>query len=218
MSFIYLITSPSSKVYVGQATVLLQDKIRWYKKLEKYDNTDRKIANAIKKYGWDNMKFEVIEENFEWTKPQLNIREIYWIKHYNSINQGYNMTIGGDGVDSMLARELALTHHRTMSKEKKQQRSENISIGQQKRFTDTPDSDITKQRKSDAHKGKYIIEAPDGRIWTTTIGLKLFAEQYTDELGITYWQLFNAYRKCYDNTIVTTIRKNHNKWRVTRVY
>ena len=80
--FIYLITSPSSKSYVGQSSVLLEDKIRWYKKVEKYDKTDRKIANAIKKYGWENMKFEVIEENPKWSKKQLNAKEIQWIKYY----------------------------------------------------------------------------------------------------------------------------------------
>jgi len=215
--YIYLITSPSSKPYIGQSTVLLEDKIRWYKKLEKYDKTDRKIANAIKKYGWENMKFEVIEENPKWTKKQLDAREIHWIKYYNSIEQGYNMTKGGDGVNSELARELALKHHQTMSEDKKQQRSKNCSKGQKKRFQESPETTITKQRKSDAHKGKYRIESPDGRIWETDIGLKDFAKKYENELGIGYWRLFNAYRKCYNNTKVTTIRKNYNNWKVTRI-
>lgn len=215
--YIYLITSPSSKVYVGQSMILIEQKINSYRRLEKYDKTDRKIANAIRKYGWENMKFEVIESSNSWTKDQLNEREIYWISYYNSIDNGYNMTIGGDGVDSNLARQLALKHHETMSVEKKQQRSDNCSVGQRSRYKNTPDSDVTKQRKSDAHKGKYLIESPDGRIWETNIGLKDFAEQHSNELGINYWKLFNAYRKCYNNTQVTKIRKDHNNWKVTRI-
>ena len=215
--FIYLITSPSSKVYVGQSTVSVEEKERWYLRLEKYDKTDRKVANAIKKYGWQNMKFEIIEQDDAWTKEQLNEREIHWIQHYNSINEGYNMTIGGDGVDSTLARELATKHHRTMSPEKKAQRSANCSVGQKQRYATTPDSDETKRRKSDAHKGKYLIESPDGRIWETDLGLKDFAKLHENELKIGYWQLFGAYRKCYNNTVTTRNRKDNNHWKVKRI-
>lgn len=215
--YIYLITSPSSKVYVGQSMILIEQKINSYRRLEKYDKTDRKIANAIRKYSWKEMKFEVIESSDSWTKEQLNEREIYWISYYNSVDNGYNMTIGGDGVDSELARQLALRHHTTMSIEKKQQRSANCSAGQRNRYKNDPDSNVTKQRKSDSHKGKYLIESPDGRVWETDIGLKDFAEKYSNELGINYWKLFNAYRKCYNNIQVTKIRKDHNNWKVTRI-
>lgn len=215
--FIYLITSPSSKSYVGQSSVVLEDKIRWYKKLEKYDKTDRKIANAIKKYGWENMKFEVIEENSKWSKKQLNAKEIQWIKYYNSVKKGYNMTTGGDGVDSVLARKLALKHHKDMSPKKKEQRSANCSKGQKLRYANTPDSIETRQRKSNSHKGKYLIESPDGKIWETNLGLKDFARLYENELKIGYWQLFYAYKKCYNNTVTTRNRKDNNIWKVKRI-
>lgn len=215
--FIYLITSPSSKVYVGQSTVPFSEKEKWYIKMEKYDKTDRKVANAIKKYGWQNMKFEVIEQDDSWTKDQINEREIFWIQYYNSVNEGYNMTAGGDGVDSSLARKLALKHHQTMSPKKKEQRSANCSRGQKQRYATSPDTEETKKRKSDAHKGKYLIESPDGQIWETKLGLKDFAKEHENELKIGYWQLFNAYRKCYNNTVTTRNRKDNNLWKVKRI-
>lgn len=215
--FIYLITSPSSKIYVGQSTVPIKEKEKWYIKLEKYDKTDRKIANAIKKYGWQNMKFEVIEQDDNWTKEQLNEREIFWIQQYDAVNKGYNMTTGGDGVDSALAQKLALRHHRLMSPEKKAIRSVNCSKGQKQRYAANSDTNATKQRKSNAHKGTYIIESPDGRIWETKLGLKDFAKIYENEIQITYWALFNAYRKCYSNVTTQRARKDNNKWKVTRL-
>lgn len=217
MKYIYLITSPSGKQYVGQSKVSYNKKKYWYSLLEYKDTTDRKIVNAIRKYTWNNMQFEVIERNDNWTKEELNHREIYWIAHYNSVAAGYNMTKGGDGVDSECARNNALKHHATMTGEKKAERSKNCSAGQKKRFAETPESDLTKQKKSEAHKGAYRIESPDGRVWTTNIGLKDFAEQYKNELKISYWQLFSAYRKCYNNTVTVRKRKNQNNWKVTRI-
>lgn len=91
------------------------------------------------------------------------------------------------------------------------------SAAQTKRFLGSPDSTATKKRKSDAHKGTYIIESPDGRIWVTDQGLKDFAELYKNELTVTYWQLFNAYRKCYNKLSTYKKRKDNNTWKVTRL-
>jgi len=217
MKYIYLITSPSNKQYIGQSKVSIKSKLKSYRDLAKNIKSNRKIANAIQKYGWDNMKFEIIEQSVDWTPEQLNNREIYWIAKYNSLNVGYNMTLGGEGVDSETARKNALNHHATMSEKQKKARAQNCSNGQKHRYKETPDSDQTKKRKSDSHNGSYRIEAPDGRVWQTDIGLKGFAEQYKNEIKISYWRLFGAYRKCYTNTIVLRKRKDNNNWKVTRL-
>lgn len=63
---------------------------------------NKRLDSAIKHYGEENFIVEIIEEC---DKELLNEREIYWIAYYHTyINdpqcQGYNMTKGGDGVDS----------------------------------------------------------------------------------------------------------------------
>ena len=54
------------------------------------------IISALKKYGKENFKKEVLEEctNYD----ELNEKEKYWIKHFNSTdsNIGYNIREGGD--------------------------------------------------------------------------------------------------------------------------
>lgn len=49
------------------------------------------LYRAFDKYGIDNFSFEIIEivENY-------NEREKYWIQYYNSFQDGYNMTEGGE--------------------------------------------------------------------------------------------------------------------------
>ena len=57
------------------------------------------IDGAIRKYGKNNFSVEVLEECQE---NLLDERERYYIKYYNSYNEGYNLTLGGqDGIGSL---------------------------------------------------------------------------------------------------------------------
>lgn len=47
----------------------------------------------MKKYGIENFHIELIEET-----DNPNERECYWIEYYGSFKNGYNATLGGDGV------------------------------------------------------------------------------------------------------------------------
>ena len=96
---IYKLTSPSNKVYIGQTTNL-KDRKRCLK------NPNKRYAgivlmNAIKKYGIENFKYEIIIQIYDSDKYKLRDRldelEIYYIKKYNSYKKGYNMTVGGSG-------------------------------------------------------------------------------------------------------------------------
>lgn len=51
------------------------------------------IHKAIRKYGESNFELIVLEEC---SQEELNEREIYWIEYYDTYNDGYNQTIGGD--------------------------------------------------------------------------------------------------------------------------
>lgn len=159
------------------------------------------------------MSFKIIERNDDWSSKELNDREIYWIKEYNTLREGYNSTSGGDGHDS----ESAKLFWQNVSIEWKQKRAANCSLAQKRRYEKSQDSDETKKRKSDSHKGSYKITSPSGQEWTTDLGLKEFAETYKDEIQITYWQLFSAYRKCYNTTQTVVKRKNENLWKVIRI-
>nr|WP_257150429.1 NUMOD3 domain-containing DNA-binding protein [Bacillus thuringiensis] len=57
----------------------------------------------IRKYGWDNFKWAIVEifppmSNKEEYKTFLDEREAYWIAFYDSYRKGYNITKGGKGV------------------------------------------------------------------------------------------------------------------------
>ena len=81
-----------------------------------YYGSGKRLKLAIKKYGIDNFKKEIIEicNNLE----QLNDRERFWIKELNAINEGYNISLGGDGGDTISnnprKKEIAKIHSQKM--------------------------------------------------------------------------------------------------------
>lgn len=102
---IYLVTNlVNNKKYVGQVLQRRGYKLRFYEHLvgTKYANTHL-LSNAIKKYGEENFKVELIEENIP--EDFIDEKEIYYIKLFNTYyinNNGYNMTIGGQGIHGYL--------------------------------------------------------------------------------------------------------------------
>jgi group I intron endonuclease len=85
-----------------------------------YYGSGKKMKLAIKKYGKENFKKEILE--ICETKEQLNEREKYWIEKLNAINEGYNISLGGDGGDTISnnpkKREIAKIHSEKMKMEK----------------------------------------------------------------------------------------------------
>jgi group I intron endonuclease len=72
---------------------------RWYTAYELgHCKSQPKIYNALKKYGYDGFEKRVIELCDEGV-PQdvLDIKEQSWIQHFDSVNRGYNCTLGGQG-------------------------------------------------------------------------------------------------------------------------
>ena len=94
---VYKHVSPSNKVYIG-ITSKTPEK-RWRKGNGYWNN--KYFYNAIQKYGWDNIKHEIVCSNL--TKKEAEQKEIELIAYYDSANpkKGYNGDFGGVGSDSV---------------------------------------------------------------------------------------------------------------------
>ena len=95
MGFIYIIKNKiNNKVYIGQTTNTVQYRFAQHLTNADLEYKNGHLYNAMKKYGKENFYVETIEEV---SNKNLNEREIYWIAYYDSFNNGYNSTIGGEG-------------------------------------------------------------------------------------------------------------------------
>ena len=75
----------NGKIYIGQDSKNNPD----------YLGSGTIIKRAIKKYGKENFKKEILE--ICTTKQEMDEKEKFWIKKLNSIKNGYNISEGGDG-------------------------------------------------------------------------------------------------------------------------
>ena len=90
---IYMITNDvNSKVYVGQTTKSLANRIQNHKN-SMVSGVDTHLYRAMRLYGWNKFHFHVIAETHD--QDTLNELEQYYIAKYNSIQEGYNMAPGG---------------------------------------------------------------------------------------------------------------------------
>lgn len=96
---IYKITNIiNNKIYIGR-TLNYKKRVRQHKQIPFRKNgkeKNRPLYKAMRKYGVDNFKFEIIDT--AQTIDELNEKEIYWIKYYDSCidsDKGYNLDKGG---------------------------------------------------------------------------------------------------------------------------
>ena len=96
IGYIYKITSPNNKIYIGQT---INKKQRKYQYKSNSFKGQIKLWNNVQKYNWNPVKtFEIIEECLcGENKIFLNEREQYWIKHFDSFKNGLNCNKGGHG-------------------------------------------------------------------------------------------------------------------------
>lgn len=93
----------NNKKYIGQT--IRNYNIRWNEHKRHSNEQSCKLYNchfyrAIRKYGWDSFKWEILEtiecENLKDLRKQLDLLEIEFISKYDSFKNGYNSTPGGD--------------------------------------------------------------------------------------------------------------------------
>ena len=84
----------NNKSYIGITTKTLEHRKITHQKAAKYSN--RKFYTALNKYGFDNFEWSVLAEGSDIT--DLENKEQYYIEKYNSFNDGYNLTSGGESL------------------------------------------------------------------------------------------------------------------------
>jgi group I intron endonuclease len=143
MALVYKITnSITNKCYIGYTSKSVND--RWAQHIRRSykGNSNCKFDNALKKYDVTNWTVEILEENL--SASESKEREVYYIQLYDSYNNGYNSTLGGDGNNGII-----------MTEESNKKRSDSLK-GKQKnydRMHGKLHKEESKLKISEAHRG-----------------------------------------------------------------
>jgi len=107
----------NGKVYIGFDS-------QWPNRQKIHNSNHKKMRykfyNAISKHGWENFEWSILYQSKD-REHTLKIMEPYFIAEYDSFKNGYNSTLGGEGVFGL---------HRIQSNEEKHKRK-NIMLGNQ---------------------------------------------------------------------------------------
>lgn len=166
MYLVYKHTCPNNKVYIGLTGK--DAEVRWAKGLGYQNN--RHFSRAIKKYGWDNIKHEIIKDNL--TLEDACSLEIELIAKYqaNNPNFGYNCAIGGEcgrsGVKTSEETKQKL-RQANLGKKRSAETRRRISEAQKGRISSRRGvslSEETKQKIGQANKGHKHTEETKQKI------------------------------------------------------
>ena len=61
------------------------------------------FKNAIKKYGWDNFKHEILKDDIDSLEEANYYEHLYIMQNNTKVPNGYNLTDGGDGTQGWIA-------------------------------------------------------------------------------------------------------------------
>jgi group I intron endonuclease len=132
MGIIYCIHNLSTgKKYIGQTVEKMQRRVvRHFRTIN-----ETKISRAIQKYSKYNFVYGIVEEVED--RNLLDEREKYWIKFYDTVENGFNIKAGGKCARGYKQSESSI--------EKRRQKLLGIPL-----------SEEHKQKISKAHKGKIL--------------------------------------------------------------
>ena len=204
---VYRHTCPNNKVYIG---ITCNSPNRRWRKGKGYHHNNH-FTNAIKKYGWDNIKHEILYKNL--TKEEAEQKEIELITKYNLTDRrkGYNSSIGG-GLSS-LGHKVSKEARNKISQnnkgktpwnkgvhltEKQKDKLRDIAnkrnlVGERNPFYGFKHTEDAKKKMSKSHKGKTT--------WNKGIPMKLESKEKMSkhilcvDTGVIYYGLSEASRQ-----------------------
>lgn len=168
---VYKHTAPSNKVYIGITSKSVARRWRnndegYLRKYKSGGYIQPSFANAILKYGWDNITHEILFEGL--SKEEAITKEIELISENK--DNCYNLTAGGEGC-----------HNRKVSKETKIKISK-AQLGHIGYNKGIPMKEETKNKISVANSGRKLSDEHKRKISESRKGI-VFSEEHKQNLS-----------------------------------
>lgn len=164
---VYKHTAPNGKVYIG---ITGCDVLRRWQGGRNYKN-NKHFDNAINKYGWDNIKHEILFFNL--TKEEAEQKEIELIAYYKSNRNeyGYNIENGGNATGKLSEETKAKISAANKGKKYKQGRkhteAEKRAISETLKGRPSPMKGKHWSEEQKARVGRHIICVDTGKHYSS---------------------------------------------------
>ena len=181
MYTVYRHVCPNGKVYIGITSLPITQ--RWS---HGYKHNPH-FFNAILKYGWDNIKHEILFTDL--TKEEACKKEIELIAEYKSNQRefGYNKSSGGESHSGCVAsdelrKKLSESHRgKKQSEETVKKRAKSMK-GKHWKCSDEARKNMSKAQKGKPSSKKILIEGKSLYEWAEELDVKphtLYARIFT---------------------------------------
>lgn len=144
---VYIHTCPNSKVYIG--ITCNKPEYRWGRNGHGYRG--QMFHNAIKKYGWDNIKHEIIQDNLTKQEAEELERYLIYICRSSEREFGYNIALGGNAYGKHTEATKEKIRQFNLGKKLSAEHKAKVSEGLKGR----PCSEYTRLKISNSNKGKH---------------------------------------------------------------
>lgn len=147
---VYMHTFPNGKVYIGQT---MQNPEYRFQNGRGYKGC-RYVYSAIKKYGWDNIKHEILIDDL--TSEEADYWEEYYITAYqsNTKAKGYNLRTGGTSGYKYTDEARKKMSDAQTGRKKSEQTKKRHSEALLKYYSKYTVSEETRQKLREANTGK----------------------------------------------------------------
>ena len=173
--YVYKHIAPNGKIYIGQTCKKPND--RW-RNGNGYKN--QVFYRAIKKYGWDNFKHEILFEKL--TKEEADQKEIELISYYDSANpeKGYNVALGGFSTLGTKCSEE--TKQKISNAHKGKKRSKESILKQSETLKGHIHSEETKKKIGEANSRRIWSDESKEKLRNANIG-RVFSKEHKEKIS-----------------------------------
>ena len=159
---VYKHTSPSNKVYIG---ITCNSVTKRWKNGEGYNQCPL-FYNAILKYGWDNIKHEILYAGLSSSEAKQMEKDLISQYKSNQREFGYNLTNGGDGSEgykhSEETKQKMRDHHPRLRGKDHPLYGKPLSEEHKQKLREARKNQViseeTRRKIGDGNRGKFVRE------------------------------------------------------------
>lgn len=186
----------TGKKYIGQ-TSNMERRVREHFSYSTKSYRDNKFYRAVKKYGWYNFIYGIIETV---SIEEMDSREIYFIEFYKTYKKGYNSTTGGSNTRGYRHKEETKQLLREMRIGQKHSKETKLKMSKDRKGI--PKHSLRGRNLTEEHK-KKLSEKLSGETHP------MYGKKHSDESKLKMKLSFTEERK---NKIKQSNKNRENKY------